>query len=130
MGNVVGLDAERLLNDPRGAVAVVAVDRLFEKLGRLATPKADGERRLARVGNPKADGATVGSVPDSSVVYQPHPRGKDNLPMKSERTGAARHNQALARQLPSSKYRGGLSNGCWFERREHDLIGAGRLGSW
>jgi hypothetical protein len=63
MGNVVGLDAERLLNDPHGAVAVVAVDRLFEKLGRFGNPN-DGLS------------ATVGSVPDSSVVCQPQLKRK------------------------------------------------------
>ena len=39
MGNVVGLLAERRFNDPHGAVAVVAVDRLFEKLGRFGNPQ-------------------------------------------------------------------------------------------
>jgi hypothetical protein len=63
MGNLVGLDAERLLNHPHGAVAVVAVDRLFAKLGRFGNPN-DGWR------------ATVGSVPDSSVVCQPQLKRK------------------------------------------------------
>jgi hypothetical protein len=57
------LDAERLLNHPHGAVAVVAVDRLFAKLGRFGNPN-DGWR------------ATVGSVPDSSVVCQPQLKRK------------------------------------------------------
>ncbi len=63
MGNVVELDAERHLNDPHGAVAVVAVDRHFEKLGRFGNPD-DGSR------------ATIGSVSDSPVVCQPQLRGK------------------------------------------------------
>jgi hypothetical protein len=82
-GNLVGLDAERRLNHPHGAVAVVAVDRLFAKLGRFGNPN-DGWR------------ATVGSVPDPSVVCQPQLKRKR---FTSERTGVARHNQALAPQL-------------------------------
>jgi hypothetical protein len=103
MGIVVGLDATL------SAVGVVAVDRLFEKLGRLSTPMADGERRLVR-------------CPTLLLFVSHKLKGKDQRAMKSDRTSVARHNQALAPQLPFSKYTGGLSNGCWFERRERDLI--------
>ncbi len=62
MSNLVGLHAERLLTHPHGAAAVVvAVDRLFAKLRRNPN---DGWR------------ATVGSVPDSSVVCQPQHKRK------------------------------------------------------
>ena len=50
MSNVDGLDAERLF--PRGAAA--AANRLFEKLGMLV---------------PQWQRATVGAMPDISVVY-------------------------------------------------------------
>jgi hypothetical protein len=83
MGIVVGLDATL------SAVGVVAVDRLFEKLDRLSTPMADGERRLVRC-------ATL-------LLFVSHKlKGKDQRAMKSDRTSVARHNQALAPQLPFS----------------------------
>ena len=101
MGIVVGLDATL------SAVGVVAVDRLFEKLGRLSTPM-------------ESDGWF--GCPTLLLFVSHKLKGKDQRAMKSDRTSVARHNQALAPQLPFSKYTGGLSNGCWFERRERDLI--------
>jgi hypothetical protein len=85
MGNLVGLDAERLLNHPYGAVAVVAVDRLA-KLGRLGNPN-DGWR------------ATVGSVPDSFCRLSATAREKKiHIPMyRSERALHA----TIRRSLPS-----------------------------
>jgi hypothetical protein len=99
MSNVDGLDAERL--SPRGAAA--AANRLFEKLGMLAPQwriESDGRRDARHFCCLLATGSME----------------------KINRTGVARHNQAPRPQAPSSKYRGGLSNGCWFEPRQRDLI--------
>ena len=44
VSDVEGFDAERLLNDLRGAVAVVGVDRLFEQVNSFTPPSAYASR--------------------------------------------------------------------------------------